>query len=148
MRDPACVGFMEENHMPTVGMVHAEKEGRTTGEKEAIPTLIEYPRMDMGRQRWCGSASCAREWGQAGHTSHHHLPRHLVSNYAHSFASGVGSLDRQSLPPNCAYWEKALSLLGDGQACLLLWAGSCPALEGNGCGECSWKTHEEHLWTP
>ena len=85
-----------------VGMVHAEKEGRTTREKEAIATLIEYPRMDMGRQKWCGSASCAREWGQARHSFLHHLPRPLVSNYTHSFVSDVGSPDRQSPPANCA----------------------------------------------
>lgn len=48
--------------MSTVGLVHAEKEGRTTGEKEAIPTLTEHPRMDTGGQRWCGPVSCAREW--------------------------------------------------------------------------------------
>ena len=80
---------MGEHHMPMDGMVNAEKEGRTTGEKEAVPTLMEYPRTDMGRQRWCGSALHARRSGQAGHAPHHHLRRHSVSHSAHSFASGV-----------------------------------------------------------
>lgn len=62
MRDLACVGFLGEHHMPTDGTVNAEKEGRTTGEKEAVPTLMEYPNGHGKTEMVWVCLTCQKVW--------------------------------------------------------------------------------------
>lgn len=134
------------------GVVHVHcwisscRKGRKNNWGEGSNTYSHgTPQNGHGRTEMVWACLMCQRVGQAGHPSCHHLPRKWVNNCAHSFASEVGSPVRQSPPPNCAYCEKALSLLWNGQAGFLLWTGSCPALEGNDYGECSWETHRTPL---
>lgn len=78
-RDLDYMRNMEDHCILTVGMVvtqeRKEKEAKTYSHE-----VVQNGRRETELVWGCLSA---RKCGQAGHASHHHQPRNLVSDYAH-----------------------------------------------------------------
>lgn len=93
LEKPACVRDMVDHCIPTGGKVNSRQEGE---DEEEGSNLCSHRVVQNGHGEtelvWV--LLSVSKCGQAGHASHQPLPSHLISDYAYSFVTGVGSPHR------------------------------------------------------